>query len=143
MKTIKLQPQANTSALYISRQSKYRDYNYWKYKSCCPAAPLWNPPSQIAWLAPVPSPAAACLREWGTWACSSAWLAAVILLKAIERSYARMSAGERVRRGAGAGGGRGVEAIPGGVGLLPQEHCNDEIRRNINQRLSQKIVGNL
>jgi len=22
-----------------------------------------------------------------------------------------------------AGGGRGFEAVPGGVGLLPQEHC--------------------
>jgi len=26
-------------------------------------------------------------------------------------------------RDAAAGGGRGFEAVPGGVGLLPQEHC--------------------
>jgi len=44
------------------------------------------------------------------------------LLIASCRSYAKISVADRPGRGAAAGGGRGFEAVPGGVGLLPQEH---------------------
>ncbi|KAJ0865436.1 hypothetical protein HanRHA438_Chr12g0540481 [Helianthus annuus] len=43
-----------------------------------------------------------------------------ILLIANCLSYANKSAADSI--GAGTGGGSGFEVVPGGVGLLPQEH---------------------
>lgn len=58
-----------------------------------------------------------------------------ILLKAICRSYAAKSEAEIPGISGAAGGGRGVEIVPAGVGLLPHEHC-----QNINTKASQAVT---
>lgn len=98
-------------------------YYYWQYMSCWAAATFWNPPSYIAWLAPaVPIPIAACLRGCCPWGCMRAWTPPILLIASC-RSQAKRSVAERPGKGAAAaGGGSGFEIVPGGVGLLPQEH---------------------
>lgn len=66
--------------------------------------------------------AAACLRGCWLWGCIKAACTLPILLMASCRSYAKRSFGDSPGSDAAAGGGRGFEAVPGGVGLLPQEH---------------------
>ncbi|WVZ21881.1 hypothetical protein V8G54_000425 [Vigna mungo] len=77
--------------------------------------------------------AAACLRGCWLWGCIKAACTLPILLMASCRSYAKRSFGDSPGRDAAAGGGRGFEAVPGGVGLLPQEHYifNNSQNRNV------------
>lgn len=76
----------------------------------------------MAPLAPAdPIPIADCLSGFWPWGCIIPGMAP-ILLNASWRSYAARSACERPGMGAAAGGGSGFETVPGGVGLLPQEH---------------------
>lgn len=74
--------------------------------------------------APYPAPRAPIPMAARFTACAS-----FILLKANWRSYNARPAGENPGTGTcvEAGGGRGVEAVPGGVGLLPHEHCKISI----------------
>ena len=71
---------------------------------------------------------AACLRAYWPCGCIRA-CAPAILLNAICRSYTARSA-EKPGICAAAGGGRGLELVPGGVGLLPHEHCKTKCKSN-------------
>lgn len=113
--------------------------------SCWAAATFWNPPSYIAWLAPAaPIPIAACLRGCCPWGCINAWTPPILLIASC-RSYVKRSVAERPGKGAAAGGGSGFELVPGGVGLLPQEHYqhSNNIWNSVSNQIERALPAQL